>query len=67
MTARDNATNEFHRFYNDLKKIKDNSLNGFEEFITVKFSCLNSNWVCIKFRIHPNVHAHVMTIMNVSV
>jgi hypothetical protein len=37
MTARDNATKEFHRFYNDLKKIKDDSLDGFKEFITVKF------------------------------
>ena len=36
MKARDDATTEFHRFYNDLKKIKDNSLNGFEEFIMVK-------------------------------
>ena len=36
MTARENATNEFHQFYNDLKKIKDNSLNGFKEFLIVK-------------------------------
>lgn len=35
---RQNAANEFQKFYNDLKKIKEGSLNGFEEFINVNIS-----------------------------
>jgi len=34
---RQNAANEFQIFYNDLKKIKEGSLNGFEEYIQVTF------------------------------
>ena len=37
ITNRENAVNEFQRFFNDLKKIKEGSLNGFEEFIQVTF------------------------------
>jgi len=37
MTNRQNAANEFQKFYNDLKKIKEGSLNGFEEYIQVTF------------------------------
>ncbi|CAF3626101.1 unnamed protein product [Rotaria sp. Silwood1] len=33
ITRRQNATNEIRRFYNDLKRIKDGSFNGFEEYI----------------------------------
>lgn len=35
LTKRRNAANEFHLFYNDLKKIKEGSLDGFEEYINV--------------------------------
>jgi hypothetical protein len=49
MTTRKNAANEFQNFFNDLKKIKEGSLNGFEEFIQVTFfistSNLNSNFI----------------------
>ncbi len=37
MINRENAANEFQNFYNDLKKIKEGSLDGFEDFITVIF------------------------------
>ncbi|CAF3298632.1 unnamed protein product [Rotaria socialis] len=33
-TSRENATNEFKRFYDDLKQIKDGSLHGFDGFLT---------------------------------
>jgi hypothetical protein len=36
MTKRENVIKEFHRFYNDLKKIKSGTLDGFEEYIQVK-------------------------------
>ncbi|CAF1348064.1 unnamed protein product [Rotaria magnacalcarata] len=32
--SRENATNEFKRFFDDLKKIRDGSLHGFEGFLT---------------------------------
>ncbi len=37
MINRENAANEFQNFYNDLKKIKEGSLDGFEDFIIVIF------------------------------
>ncbi|CAF1500191.1 unnamed protein product, partial [Adineta steineri] len=33
VTARENAANEFKRFYDDLKKARDNTLDGFEDYI----------------------------------
>ncbi len=33
---RGHVMDEFQRFYNDLKKIKSNALDGFEEYIQVK-------------------------------
>ncbi len=35
-TKRENVIKEFQRFYNDLKKIKLGTLDGFEEYIQVK-------------------------------
>lgn len=32
---RENAANEFQNFFNDLKKIREGTLNGFEEYINV--------------------------------
>ncbi|CAF3815432.1 unnamed protein product, partial [Adineta steineri] len=37
VTARENAANEFKRFYDDLKKARDNTLDGFEDYIN--YSC----------------------------
>jgi len=36
-TARENAANEFLRFFDDIKKIRDDRLNGFQQYIRVKF------------------------------
>jgi hypothetical protein len=36
MARREHVMNEFQRFYNDLKKIKSDTLDGFKEYIQVK-------------------------------
>jgi hypothetical protein len=41
MTRRENVIKEFQRFYNDLKKIKSGTLDGFKEYIQVKIFIFN--------------------------
>jgi len=69
MTKRKNAANEFQNFFNDLKKIKEGSLNGFEEFIQVTFFYFNIKFefefyfLRFRFREQLIVHNHIMMIM----
>lgn len=57
---RNDASNELMRFQDDLKKIKNGSLAGFDKFLQVKSflykSILNLN--SHEFRISNHVHLH---------
>lgn len=53
---RENSANEFLNFYEDLKSIKNGTLNGFVEYIQVKFRFLIRYSNFWKFSRYPAPH-----------
>jgi hypothetical protein len=64
---RQNAANEFQRFYIDLKKAKEDKLNGFDSFLKVNIYILFYLNVFSKFRIRINVQLRMMMMMMIIV
>ena len=58
-TIRRNAANEFLKFFDDLKKIKDGNLDGFQAYINVKFKYKSQIFIFLPFRIQKGVHNQV--------